>query len=235
MPPAIAFGHDLEGMPDTAVIRFHFHDHDMDIIDSYNKLTLAQYQEIQAVQKDESLEDIDKHTRILSILTGVPEDELMHLPIPEFTELSGKAQFLSAEAFNPGRMAKKYIIGEMELIPVTDFRKLETCQYLDFQTYAGDLDKYMAELISVLLVPKGHRYNEGYDIIALQESIRQEMSVADGATIVGFFLTLCERSIEDSLNYSKRMAKGIRDKKKRTEILKRIEEQEEALRTSGDG
>lgn len=207
----------------------------MDIIDSYNKLTLAQYQEIQAVQKDESLEDIDKHTRILSILTGVPEDELMHLPIPEFTELSGKAQFLSAEAFNPGRMAKKYIIGEMELIPVTDFRKLETCQYLDFQTYAGDLDKYMAELISVLLVPKGHRYNEGYDIIALQESIRQEMSVADGVTIVGFFLILCEKSIEDSLNYSKRMAKGIRDKKKRTEILKRIEEQEEALRTSGDG
>ncbi len=207
----------------------------MDIIDSYNKLTLAQYQDIQAVQKDESLEDIDKHTRILSILTGVPEDELMHLPIPEFTELSAKAQFLSAEGFKAGRMAKKYVIGGMELIPVTDFRKLETCQYLDFQTYAGDLDKYMAELISVLLVPKGHRYNEGYDIIELQEHIRDEMSVADGATIVGFFLTWCEKSIKDSLNFSRRMAKGIRDKEKRTEILKRIEEQEEALRTSGDG
>ena len=159
----------------------------MDIIDSYNKLTLAQYQEIQAVQKDESLEDIDKHTRILSILTGVSEDELMHLPIPEFTELSAKAQFLSAEGFQAGRMAKKYIIGGVELVPVSDFRKLETAQYIDFQTYAGDLDKYMAELISVLLVPKGHRYNEGYDIIELQGHIRQEMSVADGATIVGFF------------------------------------------------
>ena len=207
----------------------------MDIIDSYNKLTLAQYQDIQAVQKDESLEDIDKHTRILSILTGVPEDELMHLPITEYTELSAKAQFLSAEGFKAGRMAKKYVIGGMELIPVTDFRKLETCQYLDFQTYAGDLDKYMAELISVLLVPKGHRYNEGYDIIELQESIRQEMSVADGATIVGFFLTLCERSIEDSLNYSKRMAKGIKDKTEREKMMARIEEQEEALRTNGVG
>ena len=132
-------------------------------------------------------------------------------------------------------MAKKYIIGGMELIPVTDFRKLETCQYLDFQTYAGDLDKYMAELISVLLVPKGHRYNEGYDIIELQESIRREMSVTEGATIVGFFLTLCERSIGDSLNYSKRMAKGIKDKKEREKILKRIEEQEKALGTNGVG
>lgn len=207
----------------------------MDIIDSYNKLTLAQYQEIQEVQKDEHLEDIERHTRILSVLTGVSEDELMHLPIPEFTELSAKAQFLSAEAFNPGRLARRYVIGGMELIPVSDFRKLETCQYLDFQTYAGDLDKYMAEIISVLLVPKGHRYNEGYDIIELQEHIRQEMSVADGATIVGFFLTLCERSIEDSLNYSKRMAKGIKDKKKRKEILARIEEQEKALGTNGVG
>lgn len=207
----------------------------MDIIDSYNKLTLAQYQEIQAVQKDESLEDIDKHIRILSVLTGMPEDELMHLPIPEFTELSAKAQFLTAEVYNPGRVAKQYIINGMELIPVTDFRKLETCQYLDFQTYAGDLDKYMVELISVLLVPKGHRYNEGYDIIELQEHIRQEMSVAEGATIVGFFLILCEKSIEDSLNFSKRMAKGIKDKEKRTEILKRIEEQEKALGTSGVG
>ena len=207
----------------------------MDIIDSYNKLTLAQYQDIQAVQKDESLEDIDKHTRILSILTGVPEDELMHLPITEYTELSAKARFLTAEGFQAGRMAKKYIIGGMELVPVSDFRKLETCQYLDFQTYAGDLDKYMVELISVLLVPKGHRYNEGYDIIELQESIRQEMSVTDGATIVGFFLTLCGRSIKDSLNFSMRMAKGIKDKEKRTEILKRIEEQEKALGTSGAG
>ena len=207
----------------------------MDIIDSYNKLTLAQYQEIQAVQKDGSLEDIDKHTRILSILTGVPEDELMHLPITEYTELSAKAKFLTAEGFQAGRMAKKYIIGGMELVPVTDFRKLETAQYIDFQTYAGDLDKYMAELISVLLVPKGHRYNEGYDIIELQGHIRQEMSVADGATIVGFFLTWCGKSIEDSLNYSKRMAKGIRDKTEREKILKRIEEQETALGTSGDG
>ena len=207
----------------------------MDIIDSYNKLTLAQYQDIQAVQKDESLEDIDKHTRILSILTGVPEDELMHIPITEYTDLSAKAQFLTAEGFKAGRMAKKYVIGGMELIPVTDFRKLETCQYLDFQTYAGDLDKYMAELISVLLVPKGHRYNEGYDIIALQESIRQEMSVTDGATIVGFFLTWCGRSIEDSLNYSKRMAKKIRDKTERERMMARIEEQEEALRTNGVG
>ena len=131
----------------------------MDIIDSYNKLTLAQYRKIQEIQKDDTLDDIDRHTRILSVLTGVAEDELMHLPLPEYTELSAKAKFLSAEGFQAGRMAKKYIIGGMELIPVTDFRKLETCQYIDFQTFAPDLDKHLVEFLSVILVPKGHRYN----------------------------------------------------------------------------
>ena len=43
----------------------------MDIIDSYNKLTLGKYMEIQEVSRNESLEDIDKQVQILSILAGV--------------------------------------------------------------------------------------------------------------------------------------------------------------------
>ena len=207
----------------------------MDIIDSYNKLSLGKYAEIQAITKDESIEEVDRMVGILSVLTGAPEDVILHLPIGEFTELSAKAKFLTAADFQPGRIAKKYKVGKWELYPVTDYRKLETCQYLDFNTFVQDMDNRMVELVSVLLVPKGCRYNEGYDIIELQKDIRDNLSVADGATIVAFFLTLCRQSIADSLNFSKRMAKGIRDKGKRKEILQRIAEQEEALGKSGDG
>ena len=207
----------------------------MDIIDSFNKLPIGKYEDILAISREEGVEEIDRTLAILSVLTGVTEDELMHLPIAEFTELSSKMQFLTAEGFHGGRMAKKFIVGKWELYPVTDYRRLETCQYIDFQTYIGDMENRMVELLSVILVPKGHRYNEGYDIIELQRDIRESMTVAEGATIVGFFLTLCSRSIKDSLHYSRRMAKGIKDKEKREEMLRRIEEQEEVLRTSGVG
>ena len=207
----------------------------MDIIDNYNRLTLGMYQEIQEISRDESLEDIDKQVQILSILTGETEDEILHLPIQEYKELVIKAGFLDPENINYHPIAKKYILGKFELIPTRDFRKLETCQYIDFQSYAPDLDKYLVEFLSVILVPKGHRYNEGFDILEVQKAIREELSVSDGVSLAGFFLTWCRRSIQDSLNYSKQEAMRIKDKTKREEILHRIEEQEELLQTSGDG
>ena len=207
----------------------------MDIIDNYNRLTLGQYMEIQEISRNESLEDIDKQVQILSILTGVAEDELLHLPIQEYKELVLKSQFLNPDNINYHPIAKKYILGKFELIPCRDFRKIETCQYIDFQTYAPDLDKCLVEFLSVILVPKGHRYNEGYDILEVQKAIREEMSVSDGVSVAAFFLTWCRKSILDSLNYSKREAMGIKDKTKREEILGKIREQERLLQTSGDG
>ena len=207
----------------------------MDIIDNYNRLTLGQYQEIQEISRNESLEDIDKQVQIISILTGVAEEEILHLPIQEYKELVVKSGFLNPENINYHPIAKKYILGEFELIPTRDFRKLETAQYIDFQTYAPDLDNHLVEFLSVILVPKGHRYNEGYDILEVQKAIREDMSVADGISIVGFFFIWCRRSIQDSLNSCREEAMRIKDKTKREEILKMIQEQERVLQTSGDG
>lgn len=222
-------------MPDTDNIHFHSQRADMDIIDNFNRLTLGMYQEIQEISRNESLEDIDRQVQILSVLTGVAEEEILHLPITEYKELVVKAGFLDPSNINYHPIAKKYLVGKFELIPLRDFRKMETCQYIDFQTYAPDLDNHLVEFLSVILVPKGHRYNEGYDILDVQKAIRDGMSVSDGVSLAGFFLTWCRRSIQDSLNYSKQEAMRIKDKTKREEILHRIEEQERLLQTSGDG
>ena len=215
--------------------QYHFHAADMDIIDSYNKLSLGKYMEIQEVSRNESLEEIDKQVQILSILTGVAEEEILHLPLPEYKELVVKSGFLDPENINYHTVAKKYILGKFELIPCRDFRKIETCQYIDFQTYAPELDKYLVEFLSVILVPKCHRYNEGYDILEVQKAIREEMSVSDGVSLAGFFLTWCRKSIRDSLNFSRQEAMGIKDKTKREEILQKIQEQEKLLAKSGVG
>lgn len=207
----------------------------MDIIDNFNRLTLGMYQEIQEISRNESLEDIDRQVQILSVLTGVAEEEILHLPITEYKELVVKAGFLDPSNINYHPIAKKYLVGKFELIPLRDFRKMETCQYIDFQTYAPDLDNHLVEFLSVILVPKGHRYNEGYDILEVQKAIRDGMSVSDGVSMAGFFLTWCRRSIQDSLNYSKQEAMRIKDKTKREEILHKIQEQERLLQTSGDG
>ena len=165
----------------------------MDIIDSFNRLPIGKYMEIQAIAKDESLEEIERQAQILSVLTGETEDEILHLPIVEYKELVAKSQFLNPENIKYHPVAKKYIAGGYELIPVRDFRKLETCQYIDFQTFAPDLDNRLVEFLSVILVPKGHRYNEGYDILDVQKAIREDMSIADGTSVAGFFFDLVQQ------------------------------------------
>lgn len=207
----------------------------MDIIDNYDRLPLGKYMEIQEVTGDEGREDIDKQVAVLSILTGMPEEEILHLPIMDYKDLVLRSAFLAPENITYHPIAKRYLVGGYELIPVKDFRKIETCQYIDFQTYAPNLDKYLVEFLSVILIPKGHRYNEGYDILEVQKAIREEMSVADGVSIAGFFLTWCKKSIQASLNYSKQEAMKIKDKTRREEILSRIAEQEKLLQTGGDG
>lgn len=221
-------------MPVTAVTIFHFQNNDMDIIDNYSRLTLGKYMDIQAISNNESLEEIDRQVQILSILTGVAEEEIMHLPIGEYKELVERSMFLTGElTYHP--VAKKYICGGFELYPVRDYRKIETCQYIDFTTYASNLDRYLVEFISVILVPKGKRYNEGYDVMDVQRALREEMSVADGVSVAGFFLTLCGQSIKDSLDYSRQMASQIKDRQKREEIMKKIQEQERILTENGVG
>jgi hypothetical protein len=207
----------------------------MDIIDSFDKLTIGTFLEIQEVQKKEGVEDIDKHISILSLLTGASEDDILRLPLPEFTELSAKARFLTAEGFRQRQVAKKYIVGEWELVPVLDYRKLVTAQYIDFQSLGGDMDAHMVELLSVILVPKGKRYNEDYDILEVQRAIREDMSVTDGVTICAFFLISLEKSIKDMLNYSREEAEKMPEGKKKEEIKERIREQVEALERNGDG
>lgn len=207
----------------------------MHIIDSFDKLNIGKYAEIQAISADTSLDELDRQSRILAVLADEDVNEVLHLPINEYKDLVRRMSFLAPGNLNYHPVARKYICGGFDLVPVRDFRRLETAQYIDFQTYSPDLDKHLVEFLSVILLPKGHRYNEGYDIADVQRAIREELSVADGVSIAGFFLTWCRKSIEASLNYSERMAKELKDRTKREQMLEQIAEQRRALQTSGDG
>lgn len=203
----------------------------MDIIDNYNRLSLGKYLDILAIDKSE-MEDLDKQVAILSILSDLPEEEILHLPITEYKEMVQRASFLQGlDDNNKHLVAKKYKIDSWELIPCTDFRKMETCQFVDFRTFAPAYDSKMAELLSTLLVPKGHRYNEGYDIIELQNALRQSMSVTEAVSLCAFFLTWSRDWIASSQNFCERELKR-RGTPEMKETLKRAEM---LLTGNGDG
>ena len=128
----------------------------MKIIDNYRKLPIGKYNEIVKLCETE-MNELDRKVRIVGILTGLTDDEVLALPLTDFTECCAKAKFIDLpcpETLIPS-VSKSYPVGEFNLVPVTDMRKVTTAQYIDFITFSKDKEHNIVEMLSCFLVPKG--------------------------------------------------------------------------------
>lgn len=207
------------------------------MIDNYKSLPLGDYQDILALCKDESLEELDRQVKILSILAKMDEDTLLNLPIQDFKVLTSRMGFLEKDLpTKVTRLEKSYKIGKFELVPVTDMRKVITAQYIDFQSFhQAGFEDHFVEILSCLLVPKGKKYNQDYDIIEVQDAIRRNLNVHDAASLYAFFIFSCRESIKDMLTFSLQETQKIKDKEKREKIQGQIKDQIHLLVTNGGG
>ena len=194
------------------------------IIDNYRNLPVGKWLEILELSKDENVDALEQQVKTIAILTGLTEDEVLDLPIVEYRELASKTMFLEKEYDGKLQIAKSYGLNGMELIPVKDFNKITTAQYVDYQTFSKEGDMYLVQTLSTLLVPKGKKYNDGYDMDAVQQAIRDNLSVADVLSLYAFFLTKWVKSIKDSQTYLDKEIKKIPNKLMREKLMKQVQE-----------
>lgn len=205
------------------------------IIDNYKDLLLGDYMDIVSIMNDEGIDELDKQVKVISILTGLEESYILDLPIAKYQQLAVKLNFLYGDLPQEARLAKSYRIGKFELIPVTDMRKVTTSQYIDFQSlHQAGFESHFVEILSCILIPKGKKYCQDYEILEVQNAIRTGLSVFDSASMYAFFLLSCRKSMKDMLTYSLKQVKKMRSKA-REKIMKEIQEQISLLETSGDG
>lgn len=207
----------------------------MNIIDNYRKLPIGKYIDIVRLCETE-MDDVDRKVKIVGILTGLTDDEVLALPLTDFTECCAKARFIDLpcpETLIPS-VSKSYPVGGFNLVPVTDMRKVNTAQYIDFLTFSKDKEHNIVEMLSCFLVPKGMDYNEGYDILDVHNAIKEEMSVAEVLAVLAFFFGSWTKSLHSTLSYSKRQARRLKDKGKRETMMAMIRELQDSV-TSGGG
>lgn len=207
----------------------------MEIIDNYRDLPIGKYLDICEVDRREDLEELQKQISIIAVLSDMAEEDILDLPIGEYKALAAKTHYLSHPYEGDVRTAKTYVIDGWVLQPVEDYRKITTAQYIDFQTFSKDPERNIVEIISVMLIPKGKKYNQDYDIVELQRALREHMSVADAISLFAFFFVLWKRSIVDSLTFCREEAMKIPDKEARRKTLREIQKQEDRLLHNGDG
>lgn len=196
------------------------------MITSYNDLPIGKYLDILALDKD-ALSDVDYQVEVVCILNDLSTDEVLDLPLPQYKELADEAGFLTAPVLKNGRtlfdgkrVAKTYTLAGLTLDVCLDAAKMTAAQYIDFQNYSrADGHKHLPELLSCVMIPRGCKYNEGYDITDVHRAIRENLSVADCYALSAFFLRAFVKSTVNTL-YS--LHWELMRKRNKTEAEKKV-------------
>lgn len=175
---------------------------------NYNSLTVGKYEALLRARAEHEGDTNELNLHVLSILSDMTVDQLLDLKVPEFRAMMDRAGFLCT-APRPSEVARQYRFGDLTLVPVTDIRKMTAAQYIDFQNFSNAGEGRQAELLSCFLVPKGMKYNDGYDILEVQQAIRDFMPVTAALGLLAFFLRRLHRSTISTLRSSvKKMPKN---------------------------
>lgn len=200
------------------------------MIDNYDALTLGTYMRVNAALEGPG-DDLEKQVQILSILSDRPEDELLLLPLADYANMAKQSAFLR-EHCKPTQIGEGYTY--QGLVPTRDFRKINTAQYIDFQTFAKGFPGSLPQLLSVFLVPEGHAYNDGYDMAAVQEKVGT-MPFADALGLAAFFFAQFLKLTRDSLTSWEEQVRITKDKTEKEKIVQKMMEVQELLQISGVG
>lgn len=173
-----------------------------------NDLTVKQVMDIKNITVED---DVTKALEIVSIVYKTNAEDIS---INEF-QSKLKDIDLSKPVDRP-KVKKSYVINGTKYI-LDKSLNISTAQYVDYTNYMKEGN--LVKILSVFLIPEGHKYNDGYDIFKVMKDM-EEMSYSTATSIGFFFLRLLKIYIKLFLPFL------IRKLKKTNPIIaKQVKEQ----------
>ena len=123
---------------------------------TWNVITYRQLLDIREAANIE-----DENERVYAIMEAVFGEDVLDLPLKDFNEKCKELQFLQKEIPNDLHV-KDIKVNGREYYFDGLLGKITTAQYIDFQNYQKNNDEQ--KVFSVFIIPKGHKYNDGYDM-----------------------------------------------------------------------
>ena len=157
---------------------------DIKLKKSWSEVTLAEYDKIMEICYNEDLSEAEKDVALIALLCGKTEDEIWQMPLEDIKFLKIDLMFLTNDFNYPKTLSfKKLKIGDWELEIIPDLQKMTYAQFVDYQTYIRETDKTgsapknKAAILSCFFIPKGKKYNDGYDLMELQRVLKDNVSM----------------------------------------------------------
>lgn len=212
------------------------------MIKSYDELTINKYLELQKLL-GEGYEDLELQVQLISILSGLGEDDVLALSLEDYQDLVRQTSFLLEKPKTKNRIPNSISINRKKYTICKKIPELSVAQYIDYQNWmaANNGDKYIANILSCFIIPDGHKYGDGYNLEEVTKDLGEYLSIQDAINIAFFFFQKFQSSISDILTYldwkvrrMKRKAKDEATKAKIAETMK-LMDQLRALVRNGAG
>ena len=161
---------------------------------NWDDITIADLVKIREIGTLQLATEDEKNLRVAAIVNDIPYEQLIQVPLSQIRTYMDATEFLLTEP-KAKKVKNHYTINGRKYKLLKNEMDLLTAQYIDFQSVQQDgFDKRPAELLSVMMVPEGHNYNDGYDKDQVIEDM-YDMSVTEALGIVDFFTRRFRRSI----------------------------------------
>ena len=156
----------------------------------WSDITIADYNELLEVNES-TVDPIDRQVQILAWMCDVDDDEILSLPIPEYTNLVRQMQWIYTRPQSAPICPDSIMLDGHNYRVTKDLRNITAGQYIDFVTIYRDNKDKLADILSCFIIPEDKEYNDGYDIELLRETIRTSMPILTADDMMLFF---CEQS-----------------------------------------
>lgn len=164
---------------------------------SFNELPIGKYFQI----KEELTDITDEQERVFTLIASLCEVEVEDVyksPMKELSALINEIKWFS-EPVKPTKAPRRIKLGGFTLKPSYDVKDINVQQYIDYSIYSKDREKFYVENLCTFLIPEGKVYNDGYDIVEVQNVVREQLSIQTSESLYMSFAKSSRRLLNRSL------------------------------------
>jgi hypothetical protein len=193
----------------------------IELPNSWEGVTIEQFQALQKILQEKG-DEYATNVAIISIMSGVPVDEIETYSLKTYAKCMRTLSFLSEQLL--GQVQKVVEFGGLRYDVITDVYKLNGGQYITLMHLMKDPDKVidqLHEIMAVFLVPKKkvwygwkkQPYNSEKHKEVAEAMLQAPMTIVQ--PLSAFFLSSYLMSAKHILEYSVRKAEKIKKQAER--------------------
>ena len=202
-------------------------------VDKYNWNSISgdKYWEIVDILNNPDASEMQKQAELIALIEDVDIDTILNMNMNDVAVKINKLEFLNKFEIDKHYKPRKIKVGDIEYNVYPDLTNLNVAQFMDYQTFiTKPFRESYDKILSIFIIPAGHNYNEGYDILDVQKMIRENMSWVNIQSLLNFIVVKYVKSYMRIQAYLTKKVRKEKNPQKKMEMERNLNQLMKSLK-----